>query len=379
MNLDLPIQVRGNPVLTSTQFYNETLFQVDGWSHRIAARKGFDRASFSLSGERLYLVDWFEHGLLRDVTRYDQYGNIMWQGYVHSLTLTLPGIQYTLSIEHLANNVFAIYAPTDFSGPIPISGEPTITSPVADSTSQSLYGLSQHIVNAGNVLVATANALRDVHFIKYKYPTRTPRALAGSDFRLHVECRGYGDWFRRRYYTSITTGTANASTIVTNISSQVGQFIAATSIDTNTLPTSQYYSNIQQELSYDVLNAIADAGDGTVRWNWGVYEDRTLYFKAVPTGYEYVTYLSDPHQKVYTTTGLTVEPWQMRPDKFIRIPDLEVLSIARNVDMTIDLQVQYINAVSWNEDSPYKREIEYLEGDELASLLSGLTARGERL
>src|SRR5574341_402334 len=366
-----PLVVRGG-LASAARVEWETIWQPQGWTHRIDARGGFVFASFDLLGPTAYLFNWFENGLGRYVQRYDETGTIIWEGLVWSLTLSLPGIQYAQTLENLSNKTFAQWSPTDFSGDVPVSGETVLTPAKEDADSQALYGIFESIVNSGAATLTNAEAARDSHHALYRRPAREPRDLPGGELRLSVECKGISEMFKHRTYTSASTGQANASTVVSAINTGTGQFVAKTLVSANTFQVGQYYDKSDREFALDALNEIADLGDGTDRWNWGVWEGRELRYQEVVQQVDYIRTLSDPYRRIQTLADrLTVPPWRLRPGKFVRQSDAFPFNQERSATLALDPTIQYSQAVTGNENDPYNYSIEYGEADSLINVLAG--------
>lgn len=368
-----PLSVTGNPsVSTAPGGFRDNLFVVENWQHTISARGGFTQASFSLYGPMHYLKWWFDEGLAWMLTRHDHTGRVMWQGYIHSVTLTMPDIQVARTLEGLANRVYAIYTPTDFSDCAAVNGETTITAAVQDTDSQSLYGISEHALSAGQATPEMAEAERYIHLTKYGHPPREVRSAPGGNWKLDVECRGYGEWFKRRYYSQTTTvATANASTVITNVVNAIGQYINGVETESNTFQVQNFYDEIELRTAWEILNAISDKGDGANLWNWGIWENRRFKYRRVPAVVDYIRSLGMPDRRIYTYGGTLVYPWQLRPDRFIRTADSFNLNLKRHSsDYTRDPTVQYIYSVTWAESNPFDVQVEYRESGTLKSALA---------
>lgn len=373
-----PLIARNNPVATAAPFYAENIRRPLNWTHRIGARGGFLEAGFDMQGDILYLENWFENGLSRQVTRYDEVGQAIWDGYVFGMTLTLPGIAYSHSLKDLSNRSFCLYSVTDFSGDFPIAGEAALTAAVEEQASMDLYGISEGIVSIGGATESGATAERDTHHDKYRWPVRRPVDAPADALTLHVDLRGFGEWYRHRTYTqTISTGYTDASVVIAGVNTTAGQFIDRTDIETNAYDVPRFYDQVQRKWAWDVLNEIADKGDGgTDDWNWGVYEDRVLRYSETIQEITYFRRLHDRSRRIYSASGAVVQPWQLRPDKFIRTLDAFPMAADRYDDLNRDPTVQYIQAVDWDESDPYSYRIEYREGDSIPATVAEAVMTG---
>ena len=368
-----PLVIRGGLGSTALVHWEHILWPQD-WTHRIEARGGFRSAAFTLYGGRDYLWKWFEQGLARPVVRYDDVGQIIWEGYVFALTLALPGLQYSRTLDNLSNRTYANYSVTDFSGDVPVSGETQITAAAEDSDSQNLYGISESVVNSSAATKTNAEADRDDHHARYRRPLRNARDLPGGDLALAVECRGWSEWYKHRTYTSDTLGVGNASSLVSTVNTDVGQFISATQLDTNSLQVGRYYSSVDREYAWDILNEVTNYGDGTNRWEWGVWEGRTLKYQQVTESVSYVRRYADPYRRIETASDrLAIPPWRLRAGKYIRQPDALPLNLERSAAFELDPTMSYIQAVSWAESQPYDYAIEFDETENLKAVLASST------
>jgi len=382
MNLQMPVRSQNNPVAVAAPAYYTPLLQVQGWRHRISARGGFDTASFSIADlQEEYLEDWLVNGLGRHIVRYDHIGQIMWEGYVHSVTITIPGRQISRTLENLANFVQVSYTLTDYDDCSQISGETLLTGRRTDTQSQDTYGIAKVIFSVGQATTTEAEAERDLHLDLYSQPAREIRDIQENKLDLTVECRGYSHWYKKVYFTRSVTSpsTTNASTIIgllvpgTVATGLTQNYIDTREVQTNTFQVQNFYDAIDQWNSWDLLNKISDKGDGTNIWNWMVLERRRFYYRPVPIEIAYMRNIHDPWHRVYTPTGTLVYPWQIRPDNYIRTPDSFQITTDRNTDLLQDSSVQYIHAVEWSEDMPFAYQLEHQPTDSLKAKLKGVS------
>lgn len=375
--MQFPLTITANPVLTGPT-YAETIWRPLDWHHRIAARGGFISAAFSLTGPQWYIEEWFASGLDRAVRRTDELGRPIWEGYVHSLTLSTPQAQAGVSLELLANKVYCYYLPADFSVNPPTLSAAALTAAQQDTASQTRHGVAEYVVKPTSPLdemtVTQANARALDYLTAHRRPPRSPSLQSGDQLSLQVECRGWGDWYRRRYYTAATTGTANANVVVAAVNTSVGQFVASTALEVNTLATEQQFDAVDLQTAWDILEAIADRGDGTSRWNWGVKEGRVLYFRVAVQQVDYTRRNAGGRQEVATPAGVLVHPWQLRPDKFLRVLDMPYRLGDRSATYALDPSIVYLEAVEWDEADPFAYYAETVSGDALGALLTAASA-----
>ena len=343
---ELSITALAPVIRQSIDSYQERL-ETEKETYTITDGIGFDSASFILTGPPEYLTEWFENGLVRDVTWRAPDGRIAWQGYVNRLALTVGDVTRTVSVDGMANRVFYAYTPLDTTQNPPTAGEQT-TITKNDATSQARYGIKTAIVSGNETTAATADdeaysALKRLKLIR----VGEQRAIGQGKYpSLTVQMRGYGymvDWC---LYEQIgDTGTDNAHTIIIAVLTADSNGIIYASdinIDANATAIEKYHDG--KATAWKIIQNIAARGReaDSEGWPWtcGVYEGRRVWYKAQEgvDGYgnaestnKYLAithHISDQGDVYLDEAGAEVPSWAMRPDRLVYtsgVPGLPML------------------------------------------------------
>lgn len=346
--------LESNPVATTAPMQVKPNYDVENWRHRIAATIGFDTASCKLRGAQSFLEGLFSSILGNKLTRYSaDGGQVVWEGYVNAVTLNLPGVSYSLSLDQMFNRVRVRYTVIDATTTPPsVTGATTRTATASDTPSQSRYGIKDMILSAGETSATIAEQIRAVALAQYKQPRRSAIIRGGNDVSLDMACLGYGhtlDW--QVYNYTGATGTQNANLQIADILTAAGQFIAATQLTTNATPVPKYRDFDQTAL--EQIQAIAEQGDSSGnRWLVSVLEDRRLYYQAASATIAYWRRVSDERQAIRNVFGGGEAPYELvRPDRWLRLTDVGIGKTG-GYDPAVyadDFQLIYIESVEWAE------------------------------
>lgn len=355
MNSRLSLTAENMPVVSGVGTFAENIEHFSDWSSTIDAVLGFDTASFTLRGSKLYLEEWFANGLGRQITRYAPDGAFMvWQGFVNQMTLVEPGNSSTISLEGIANSVQAKFTCVETSvNPPVVSLAPTLTSAATDADSITQYGTHEEIISVGETTAVLAEQKRDQHLTRLSWPLADDQfdTQQTGDLSLQVSCKGWGHSLAWRIYNQTTnSGTANANTVISDIITAVGDFILSTHLSANATQIPQYLDDDRTAL--DIMRGIVSVGDASNnRWVMPVLEERALYYKQAASTVEYYRRVSDNRQAVREKSGHILPPWEVRPDRWIRTTDIFPITAGDPASLNRDKQTRYIEKVTWSE--PY--------------------------
>lgn len=348
-----PIVIREMPGL-SLGSYEENLQRAPDWMSTIDATIGFDTASFTLRGSKLYLEDWFTNGLGRQVTRYASDGQFtIWQGFVNKMTLIEPGTRSSLSLEGIVNKDRAKYVLVDpTTTPPTLSATATQTANGQDIDSQARYGIHEAVISVGETTAALATQKRDQHLQRLAWPQADDSfdTQQTDDLRIEVECKGFAHTLAWQIYNQIvTSGTVNINAMISAILTAAGQFIATPYVlDTNTAQVPQYIQD--DRFALDILKALVSLGDASNnRWVMPVLEERIFYYRQARTTVDYFRRVSDSRQTVRDISGRELPPWEVRPDHWLRTTDIFPFTMGDPTTLQRDPQVRYIEQVTWSE------------------------------
>jgi len=120
-------------------------------------------------------------------------GDHVWWGYVHQVSVTLSGTQYTLSLDKVSNRVTASWRDTD--------NQEHWTDWAEDTGSMSEYGRMEMRVSQAGDNMGAAEARRDLELALRSYPhvEIAPAGSAGDGATL--SCRGWWHTLGWEYYS----------------------------------------------------------------------------------------------------------------------------------------------------------------------------------
>lgn len=190
-----------------------------------------------------------------------------------------------------------------------------------DDDSISQWGRIEKVLLEGGRSDADATARVQDYLNKRAWPRSVPpdeyevRDLQGAQDSLSVLFGGYVRTMN--WLNLLDGGTAAASAHVTTLVGEAA-FVSAGTIETNSL--SVQVEEEDPELIWDAIEKIIESGDGSGRWNGGVYGNRRFNYEAAPTTVEY-------HYRgglLLEKNEALVEPWRARPGRLVRLDDAPV-------------------------------------------------------
>lgn len=332
----------------------------NSYSHVLRAMGGFWSSKFTLEVDKLgkeNLEDYLLNGLMRDVSSYGPNGDLAFNGYINKVVYKTPGGTITTTLEDMANKVWARYLTAN-------DGLPKQTTPVTDAVSQGLYGIKEEVLSGG-VIPTAANATQaaQVYLDQYSNPAR-PRfrikqareAARDRGISLDIFCKGYiQTLFWRRYNQVATTGLQDANDQLQDIVDAVGEFVASTKLEANTIQVGRVY-----DMDIPALDAIFGvtrmSNASNKRFIIGMYEDRRLVYKqgrdlaADPTLLKYGFRISGNELLVRNLQSSEfVNPALIRPDDWLRVEDVFPTQSPAELDPTKDPQVTYLENLTYSE------------------------------
>lgn len=315
-----------------------TRYPVFGYKHRILAMGGFDTASCQLAVDRKVGEQAIEQWIGNRVAVYAQNAAIpIWEGLISRIIWKSGAAVFTASIDEMFNKVRVTYSQRN------ATPNTQLTTPVSNTTSQGIFGIKEGNIDSygnnstsaditakttlANRYLATraypkvstafgsssANDLLSVEMVGFyktlEWETLDPGALAGAA----TPSAWFGFWF-------VTAGASRFSNLATFFDN-TDQTQIATNATFNYIPASgqTYWNNVI---------AATDPGDGTNRYvaamtptdpNTGT---RRLYYQPANTAVEYTLSTRRDVGRVRTVYGAPVPPWEVRPDRSVRVMDV---------------------------------------------------------
>lgn len=363
--------------------YIKSVNAFSSYSHNINAVGGFWDASITVETYHADAEDWYEHGLGRKIVVKNQWGFVVWSGFVNQITIGVSSQTITRGpIMEIVNRAGAIYTPRDFSVYPPTDGTQTITLLAEDIISQDEYGIFEQWVAAGTTTESIANQVRNVFLEQNRLPKTTgDLSISGeaNPVSLTLECLGKVHWLRVYPYNNFTplvetiydkliqilTANPNAGWLSTNYNY----------IDDNLFAVDQLEN--KNRYAWDIINELLAIGNDTndLRRIFGVYENDFIFYKTIPTEIEYEYKLSSKIQRVIDIKNqMPVHPWDIRPGRWIRVSDWLIGRPVNSVDLKSDPRNKFIENVNFS--MPYTVGISGSPFDNLSQMLAKITYTG---
>lgn len=305
-------------------------FTVYNYRHSINAIGGFDTASCDITirsrDEGQQFLDQYLGNRIAFYVNTDDPTVPIWEGFINRMTFSAGGVQYTISLDEMANYIVAIYAAT--------AGSTTTTQSAAaqDTDSQAIYGIKEEQIDLGQMLSGTgATLMRSTVLAQRAWPKSSILPSQGGNGLLHIECLGFYHTLEWENYRNTGTGATQlgsfVDTIITNILNGTTFFDNADVTDTAANTNTVDIFTAKGESAWEVLMKIVESGDASNYYVAGVSPTdfqtgtRRFYYQQASTTVTYTARQSDG-LRIRNLYGQLVDPWRVRPDTGIRVSDV---------------------------------------------------------
>lgn len=303
-------------------------YQAYAYRHKISAMGWFDTASFSIAVPKQDAHVFLEQFIgNRIAVHVDNPCEPIWEGLISRMTFNGNGAAYTISIDEMANSVNINYTSAGGSTALVNSASGTNANSIA------LYGSKHAQIDAGNITLGTGvTTMRGTYLASHAWPLSSFSAMPNGNSMIDVQCIGFSQTLMWDYYRQETSASVALSTLASTVKSGIGNGATffdntdATEISTNALTLDQ--AAIKGESAFDMMNKIAEMGDGVTPWIWGITSTnwrtgkRRLYYRSASfdTTTQYTSLISD-NLRPRTTAGQLVAPHWVIPDKIMKVMD----------------------------------------------------------
>jgi hypothetical protein len=300
---------------------------ISAYSHSRTAVGGFWDATITMQGPQLTLERWLQQGLGKHIVVVDYAGETVWEGYVDKVTVNAAGLSIVVGgLRDMANRASVIYSTTDMTTDPPQVGIRDETAISEDAASQRRYGILTKVLSTGGVTAAAALQIRDMYLAERAAPAMTKQLdLTGTSGQqsITLDCLGYHAWLSY-IYRSTTTGLQNASAkLAAVLDADINALFASTNADITTNAEQVKAFETRNETAWAHVKDIVGRGDTSDdRQLFDVGPGRFVKYGPAPTEVEYHQYITSESQQVTTVNGAPVRPWQVKPGKWLRFPDL---------------------------------------------------------
>jgi hypothetical protein len=303
-------------------------WRADSYTHTISDRFGFESCRVAFRGTADEAVDWLQNGLMRSLIVSGPDAEIVWEGFLETITVTLGQKKASLSLKPMANFVKILW--TSIQG---LPGDTTITATTASTLSQSLYGRKDYLGTLPKVFVGAVNAAgaKALNALSLPRSTESTTASTGDLGDITIELT-FAGWYATLDWN--LASNSSGSTTITNTQltatwlpsfASVNAFLSTDYSGITfvgpTLPEYvAHYSTYKQVI--EKLLSAGDSSNNTLAY--GVYENRT--FRAVTSAAAtptVITYQEDAGSgQVLDAIGNVVAPWNVRPNAMSEVVQL---------------------------------------------------------
>lgn len=346
---------------------------LSSYGHESDTHCGYRAASFTIGDRLTQLEEWYARGLGRHVEVYGPGLGEVWEGFVNSVALNAGGLSAVRGpLVEVVNRAVVTYAPLDITADPPATGPERETPGADDADSQTRYGIWETVFSAGSRYDGGTPPLpeqiRDTLIGDRREP-ETTEALnpgGGQEPNVSIECLGYWAWLAAYVFNDATAGTRTITAKLETALAADPNGIISTDYDrlvaNNALVAATERDN---KTAWDVIQSLTASGDGTNydRWTFGLYDGRVAHHAPMPSDTAYVHRLSDPAQRIETPSGVEVARWDVRPARWLFIPDFLIGRVMPTTDIRRDPRYLFVESVRYT--APWGIEI---NGAKLASL-----------
>lgn len=256
------------------------------------------------------------------------------------------------------------YTQIDPTADPPATGFQTETQLADDSESQAQYGIIEEVISGGRSTAQEADDLRDAIVADKKEPQISENlnlGASGQFGQINIAILGYWAYLRQQVYNSTDTLTTTAGAKLIDIlqSDPNGIFYRADYPHVGDPGILVAAAERDNSMAIDLIKAIVARGGGPSdyeRWLFGIYEKQEPYYNAIPTEVEYQHRIYGQGQYVekYGTSD-TIYPWQVRPGKWLFLPDFLAGKISPHTDRRKDPRYLFIESVTYT--APWSLQI----------------------
>lgn len=318
------------------------------YRHRISANGWFDTATCDI------VPDADQYNVLLDDyigARVAAFGSNplqpIWEGIVNRVSYTRGGVQFSNSLDSMANAVHVQYT---------VGAGMVTPAAVTDAESIAKFGRKGVVLNWGNTMnVAGITPYQNTQLALLAWPQKSIVAAPGqANSPLRLELIGM-------YHTLGWFIQTNSSTVAVNMNTLAGQVSAAAGaasnvwfstgdlglIVTNAAATMAPIS-IQQLTGLEASRKIVETGDSSTQWIFGISPTdpnlriRRYYYRQANYTVRYTARVRDG-LRIRNLYGQLVDPATVQPDCGIRITDLTTLwnGVGDNPSETYIESVEY--------------------------------------
>lgn len=326
-SLGLSIKASDPLVKTSRSSLSQSLDKINSYSHEKRLEGGYYSADIQFVSSEEVINDWIQSGINRHIEVYNQSLELIWEGFVNQIEVNFGENTYSIGpLVDIGNKVKVVYSAIDYSVYPPTFGIQTDTGYSSNSMSQSLYGTWEKIRSINGATDTEATQIRDTFLNDplQAFPAVSNRlTLGNNNLSITLKCLGYWHYLAAFYYTNNSTGQVNLSQQIQDVLAASPNSVFSTDYTKITTNTTQVTDGIEQErFGLDVLRGLYTLGDSSNNsYSIGIYANRVLRYETISTT---ITYQKRRGQRITDNLGGIVQPWDVKPAKWLFQPDMLV-------------------------------------------------------
>jgi hypothetical protein len=244
-----------------------------------AAMGGPIEAQIEAYGSERQLWELFEW-LRAPVRILELYGEPVWWGYVHEVTVQVGPIQVGVSLDAMHNRIAVGYAQLDAgeSG----TGDRATTSWAQDDDSVGTYGTRELLGSLSQATATAAAQYRDSLLEAYRYPTPVHRFGGHGKLSATIRCLGWWHTLWWQYYANAGTAEVATTTQIATIVAGEAPLLQGTDVvDASGVNTNENRSG--DEPAGQIVEELAELGTTSERRLLAtVTRDRYLHLEEEP-------------------------------------------------------------------------------------------------
>ena len=323
--------------------------RVDGYQHSISDHYGFESCTMSMHVALAEAMDWLRNGLMRSLVVTGPAGEICWEGFLETVTVTVGQKKASLSLKNMANSVYFLWTTVEGT-PGNIPSTPT----TASQLSQALYGRKDYLGALPNALSSTvaAAAARILALLCFPRSAESTTAQTGGIGEITLEL-SFAGWYATLDWLLVSNNsvalTATSTQLTATYLPGYATINAFLSTDYSgiafTGPSMPAY--VPNFSTYgQVIKRLLSVGDTSNRTlTYGVFENRT--FLVAPSAANtptVLTYQEDAGTGIILDAyGNVVKPWNVRPNAMSQV--VQLLDTTPVTGATDSAAVKYVSRV----------------------------------
>lgn len=355
MSLPVPLSVSAFPPIWTglTNLVDDSLAdRMTGYDHEIRALGGMWEAKIPMTATLDEINDWILNGVGRHIEVYDA-GGIVFEGAVNEVDASVGSLSLKRGpLLGIANHVSVEYTTTGYNTTPPIPGHPATYGPVENTTSQDLYGIQTYVIDGGTITATEAEQMARDYLRENAFPKLTRDISGGGNgVSLTLNVLGYIHWLKNEVYEqTASTGTQNINTKLQAILAAEANAIFSTDYSriTSNATAVRQYENAQYTGWGLAKDLVSKSDSSNNRYTFGCYTGRKVRYETAPTSVEYHYAVTGEEQRVTTPSGQIVDPWRLKPGKWVLLEDAVQGSIMLVSSLREDLRTFFLESVTYS-------------------------------